>query len=910
MRVHARALRVLLLALSLLACDWSTASTAWAEEGEVTGLVVSEAGAPVAGATVTAKPGNDEPAPGVVVPDVASTKTDATGRFRLAPLTLGTRYAVSAQSTDTSIGHTHRAIAWSHTSPERELVLAMRKARSVRGRILDAPKSGRAYIMAASGDWEHEFMGYRGPEFGIGWRTTWVACAPDGSFTLPPTPRGSFFLRCVAPEVDEITVLASHSKASLQLEFRKPNGASLYGRVLSPKGPVADALVRVACRPNGDRHQTQVAYARTGADGQYELGGLHEGEVETITADAPGMVQGMNGPRFWSHLALRAGERTQADVRVHVTSRVSGVVRSADGVALPGTRVKAYLEGDGPWQFETRETITDANGRYEFEGLSPCRGQVRPDLKGYVWNKRTPDPANRPGYRDGGGTCFLLRKGGSTVALDFVLDHLSRSQLRKPLRGKAVDEEGNPVPGVRVRLSPNRWASNETTPYPEPVITDEAGRFHFAGVSTDRGWSIHGESEEMIEARSVHNVKLGTDEVYVLRMRPKSRTAGRVLDEAGKPVAGVDVDVTTVPYGFWKGQWGRPFVMRTKTDAEGRFAFREANEGSDPAMSVHGWQIQHLDMRSGAFGETVPGRNVTLESDIVLRVRRIPSLELEGRVVDATGAPAKWKRLSFEVIDSSGRQRMTRPAPGVLAREAWSATTDDRGWFRIWRASGDAGASAFVCHELVDAHPVLKPGVQGDVLHLKPAKALPKKHRVEGQLLDHAGKPVPLAWVSADDVPPMRVVNGTFEVEVELHEFKRSWRCERPLNQEGEPRQDLAVQHSFAFRADLSEARLELERAEQRRGRVVDAEGRPIAGVVVDVYPRDPTWFRSGPDEGECLGEWTITDKDGRFQIGRLDGSDFVLRVFPQVPGAKAQEHAPTHEDTPVLVKIGKKPKK
>src|SRR5262249_45266004 len=79
-----------------------------------------------------------------------------------------------------------------------------------------------------------------------------------------------------------------------------------------------------------------------------------------------------------------------------------------------------------------------------------------------------------------------------------------------------------------------------------------------------------------------HTVLLPADHPIDLKMPAAAAVRGRVVDEAGKPVAGAKVNVTNialldVPQGWNSnhGFWRTKVPLSTVSDADGRFAFND-----------------------------------------------------------------------------------------------------------------------------------------------------------------------------------------------------------------------------------------------------------------------------------------------------------------------------------------------
>lgn len=874
----------------------------------IDGLVVNETGSAVGKVPVRAFAAESEPLPGAEPQIAASTETDGDGHFTLTGLAPSTRYAVVAQPAADAVGVMVRTVAWSKSKMERSIVLPLRVGTTLAGRVVDAGGApAKALLQAMEGAWPAPYWGYEAAQQEVGWRTSWVAADAEGNFVLKGVPRGACLLRCSAPSVGDITMYASPSRADLRVPLRRVDGAGLSGVVRGPKGGVGRARVSVAWRADATDIDSVRAETLTGVDGSYAIAGVGPGWIEMLEVETPGLLLPDSSRWDWKDVRLETKGSVRVDLTLVEPCTIEGTVRDATGKGLAGTTLTTYLAGGRGADAGTRTATSASDGSYRFTNLAVCKGQVRPAKDGFTWTKPTADPTTAEAHYDGGGSCFFLRRPGTSVRLDFVLDRQTESESRAPLKGRVVDASGAPVAGARLRLSPQRWSSSERTPYPDPVTSDATGRFLFPAVARDRKWSVYASTEDQVEKAPVWDCEAGQEAEVVITMRPAKLTAGRVVDEQGKPVARVNVEAWAFAGGFSSGPPpSRRLLVRTTTDALGQFKLLEAEDDIAPILKVYGWQLEQTDTASGLFesDDKEPGLPVKVATDLVLHVRHIQPLILEGLVQDPDGKPAAWRSLGFGVIEAQGAQRHHWPRPGVWARESWSTVTDERGWFRLSRAAGDPTASAFVCAELAEDHQVLEPGVQTTPLRLAkaPAEAPPL---VAGRVAAPDGTPVERAWVTLGRGRPAIVRGGEFRAEYPLSSDDSTWWIGSAARADGTPRSDVEEMVNGTLSRPFSEpVILTLPRAQQRRGRVVDREGKGVPGVVVDAFVRDTHW--SGAiDNGAALhAEWTVTDANGSFHLGRLDGASITVRVYPQWTGAKPVEVPATDEATALEVRI------
>lgn len=164
----------------------------------------------------------------------------------------------------------------------------------------------------------------------------------------------------------------------------------------------------------------------------------------------------------------------------------------------------------------SRETTTDANGRYEFLAVPREPIVIRIAAQGFETSEREIDAP-------------------STAPEDVLLDGAL------PIAGVAIWEDGTPASGRRLYAT---CADDDIVRAGQILFgpTDPEGRFslHFAPGR----YRVCG-SENMAGGRdfvefSTHPIPAGTDDVRVVLRRPHV-LRGRVVDESGAPVVGATV---------------------------------------------------------------------------------------------------------------------------------------------------------------------------------------------------------------------------------------------------------------------------------------------------------------------------------------------------------------------------------
>jgi protocatechuate 3,4-dioxygenase beta subunit len=410
------------------------------------------------------------------------------------------------------------------------------------------------------------------------------------------------------------------------------------------------------------------------------------------------------------------------------------------------------------------------------------------------------------------------------------------------VRGRVL-VDGQPAAGVTVSALPfedgfaaaRRDARREAPPTPLASATSRAdGSFAVAlpGPPADvvrlafsGGTAAPRILDDLFEAAG--------DDAGDVRLPKAAPLAGRVVDERGGPVVGATV--TLWPGGGRRPQDASPasgVPQSTTTKADGTFRFEAASEESNrlrveaPAFATH----ERAPVRGGALARPVTlAVGQTLRGTVTFADRR---------------TPAASALVRFQGRTQTTRWVETRPDGTFLVdgapREAGSLVADggDRG-----RASAALGHGA--------SEPL--------TIALAPTATL------GGRVVDGDGKAIPGVRVVA------RGEGGLF-VARSGGDGRYSMRGLPPQAYRLTAEDDRFVPWSRSVRVAPGEGETQdvpLARAATLAGRVVDEEGRPIEGALVQVSRGGDNVFRAFVRRIE--GEGGVrTGRDGSFRATRL----------------------------------------
>ncbi|MCK5942462.1 MAG: carboxypeptidase regulatory-like domain-containing protein, partial [Planctomycetes bacterium] len=278
----------------------------------------------------------------------------------------------------------------------------------------------------------------------------------DGAFSLGKLGPGTWTLRATSaqflPSVSQHEIEAAQRVEGLVVTMSP--GAVISGRVVDDRGVGVAGMKVVSQRKERSGDVEVVRFtgeeaAVTDANGNFRLAGL-EGEHATLKASGEGHTTVVES-------GVETG-KSGVELRVQRLASVTGVLVTADGAPIVGSRVRAYtdrtadtardlvggladieLAGDR----DTRAT-TDEQGRFEIPGVWPGVVRVEAKGKGHLPAEQrglTVLPAQRvDGLR-------LVARAGTIARIEVV------DERGAPIAGAKVEVERAPrqqAPGMRI----------------------------------------------------------------------------------------------------------------------------------------------------------------------------------------------------------------------------------------------------------------------------------------------------------------------------------------------------------------------------------------------------------------------------------------------------------------------------
>ena len=374
-----------------------------------------------------------------------------------------------------------------------------------------------------------------------------------------------------------------------------PQGKQLLLRVLDAQtaGPVSHARL-ILVSSTGNSRSTNVFSADANGTGVvvYSAEAI-KGWNHRIEIFRDGYV-----PKFvsWSEYQQDRMEEIPAEYTVKVDPAVTigGMVADEEGHTVAEARIVYTVSG--PTQSTSRERltmmgnyhteVTDGNGRWSCSHVPARFGMIsfRVAHPRYQEKTFTSDSPDAPSYT----------KPNTIAEADFLAGRaLMRLQRGLVMAGIVADEHGTPIAGAKVTQN---WYYRDPERY---QMTDAIGSFRFEnGRPTEISLTVQAAGYAPVVTSIV--MKADADQLRFVLPAGK-QLIGRVVDENGKGISGASIEAASP-----RADSTVLFEWRTKTDAEGRFAWDAAPEILTYAVSASGFEgLRQVKLSAGADEQIV-----------------------------------------------------------------------------------------------------------------------------------------------------------------------------------------------------------------------------------------------------------------------------------------------------------------
>ncbi len=595
----------------------------------IRGRVVDASGAPIAGAQV--KDSGIEEGGGISSSNTPATATaDADGAFDLEGLQAGKHFL-------TAEARGYQSEWGDAVTGAIDVKFTLTRGGRIEGKVVR--KGTGEPVDRASVDYHPAAEPIQTPQHFVSGFT-----GADGTFTLDGLEPGRVVLKVDARGFSEvysepIDVTVETPIAGVVVEVS--GGGTVRGTVVSAADgrPVRGAKVyRLQKYGGGDWEERGVAHQFGGVasdeEGRFEVGDLPPGAVRLRLRHA-------DFSPLDRTVTVAEGQVVEERFVLGAGARIHGHVRGKDDKPLKDSEVGAGKKG---WA-ESRQTFTEADGRYELDGLSPG-----------PWVVVALQPADAVKDRFPIGSKEVNLEAGGDAEVDFPT--AGGVRLRGTLRKGA-----QVLPGVEFVILSLHGAG-----VPLPATTDATGNYEMEGM-------IPGPYLVAVEGIQIRiEVPSGVAEVSKDLVLPTGGVSGTVLDAATRaPAAGASVMAMRrgLPTGGIAEVLDRA-AGAAQAGADGRYAISGLGAGDyDLLVSVTGTMPQVAGEVSLKDEETVQGKDLVAEHGARLRVRAIGAdgAPLAGATLtlrDAhTGASLNTEELVALRTDEKGETQIGPLAPGT-----------------------------------------------------------------------------------------------------------------------------------------------------------------------------------------------------------------------------------------------------
>ncbi len=788
-------------------------------------VVKDEEGRPIEGATVVAGIVEDEAGRDVTL---ARTGGDGSARFDREPKP--EVWVVAFKE-----GHSFASRNLFDPTGVVPTPLTLPRPRSLSGTVADGegrPVGGaEVRVEAARGAAKPIF--YFAPAFGSLVRGTPI----ERAFVARSDPRGSFRLESLPDEAEVSLVTSAEGKATTRTASRTlrppaPGGADAPTRiVILPEARVAGRVVSavpgvgVAGRPvtlQGvfeGASSTLAGKATTDAEGRFEIRGLGAGWANIFLDDVPA-----DGPwtfRAANDVRLTPGATAEARIELVEGVIVSGPVASTDGRPILGVGIAAYGARNPRTGSPPVTAVTDAVGIYRL-CLPP--GDAFLTLNGRVAGYTSPGngESSRSVVIPGVGPAFTLPPFVMAPGVKLV--------------GRIVDASGVPLRGAKLvgvcnqtYCSPLDQASAvadaqgrfslDTQVDGQPIPLNESVTFQVRladGKEFDASVVPTGSGEVTIELPTLRDGGPKGPE----RVAP-DELAGVVVDAQGRPLEGV----LAHPYSYVPN-------IKTLSDKEGRFRVKVPEQGKiEIRLSKERYEPREfLGQPTGQAGWVVVMGDRTY---------------FEGRVVAPDGSPVA----DAPIRADGGMKRM---GGGGIMNECWTEGRSGKdGRYRLYVEPGMYGfqvrvpgvgvarlpKQAIATHEARALDIPLAPGAdfEARVVDAGDGRPVAGFTLKDWQNPSVAGTSDAGGIIRIADMMPGKFSFGMIEAkgyarwwsDACLSEWTRFQKADRFGFQRNLDGLD------FEMSPGMAPVTIHAEQAATIRGRVLDPDGRPVAGATV-----------------------------------------------------------------------------
>lgn len=393
--------------------------------------------------------------------------------------------------------------------------------------------------------------------------------------------------------------------------------------------------------------------------------------------------------------------------------------------------------------------------------------------------------------------------------------------------------------------------------------TTSSGRFSFDGITAGANYLLRVEHADFASSHK-GGIEVEENEVVdvVMKLNEGIKVEGEVVDEGGNPIAGARVRV--VDQQSRAIDPTQQIEREVETGEDGRFVFPHVNEGfKRVTASKEAFATQtkaSLQLRKGVDPDFL---SFTLGAGV----------ELRGSVVDQNGEPVVGAVVNAQPVRRR-TNRATIPTgnyppvksieggefvvPGVI-EGAYRLTCVCRGYGMVRQVSASTSGDPVVITLRKS------PTIRGQVVDAETGEALTKFRVTLGRQETVVLTPTQQMQLFKSEDGSFEYIDATIRDEFYVHAVAPgyAWGASAPITAQGTD--------------DIENVVIRLGKGGTIRGRILNADGKPLANAKVDVRPS----LDHGRDAGAAFlqglqknmrraSKKTTTDSEGRYEVTNM----------------------------------------
>lgn len=415
-------------------------------------------------------------------------------------------------------------------------------------------------------------------------------------------------------------------------------------------------------------------------------------------------------------------------------------LRKVDVVLVPSEASMVFSNQEGR---EPQTTVTDSDGHFQFAGVQAGEYRVILGRNGFLSTNRrsrrySPNLLSLAPGQELQGLLFRMRQAGV-------------------IKGKIVDEDGDPVSGITVypRLISGRNESIVSD------TTNDLGEFRIAGLpegkflvlaQTAGGMIVRGGNfqqqavyaptyypgtldqtraasvevhagEESTANFNLISTRRFTVKGQVVGLNPQARP--NLSEGSGRVVGGVQINLQRADFTSLG-------TLSTTLEKDGTFEFEDVEPGS---------YILRADSEQGSAVATID----VLDADVTgVQIAIEPSVEVRGRFRLDTGEKLDWRQVHIRLDPDSPRQTITQMVFRMQADGSFRVQNVQTGNYHVVVTSGSSALRDYIVKEVnANGKDVGDSGFAvGNGAPYLDIVGSAKGGTIEGVALDDQGKPV------------------------------------------------------------------------------------------------------------------------------------------------------------------------